>query len=107
MTFREAPAQPHDAVPQVFREPSVDTKAVIASGLDTILVAFRGTASWANVVKDLQARSLAHRLACGRLSSCIRMYVMRTTGVGSAELSVQQRFAQVRSGKRAHVLDAV
>ena len=46
----------HVAVMQVFREPSVDTKVVVASGPDTILIAFRGTASWANVVKDMQAR---------------------------------------------------
>ena len=44
-------------VSQVFREPSVDTKALVASGPDTILVSFRGTASWANIVKDLQARA--------------------------------------------------
>ena len=42
---------------QVFREPAVDTKVVVAVGPDTILLSFRGTASWANVVKDLQARS--------------------------------------------------
>ncbi len=41
-------------MPQVFREPAVDTKVVVASGPDTILLAFRGTASWANLVKDLQ-----------------------------------------------------
>ena len=34
----------------------MDSKVVVASGPDTILVSFRGTASWANVVKDLQAR---------------------------------------------------
>lgn len=49
---------PSQCNPQVFREPTVDTKVVVASGPDTILVAFRGTASWANVVKDLQARVL-------------------------------------------------
>ena len=41
-------------MPQVFREPSVDTKVVVASGPDTILIAFRGTASWANLINDLQ-----------------------------------------------------
>ena len=43
---------------QVFREPLVDTKVIVASGseCDTILIAFRGTASWANVVSDLQVR---------------------------------------------------
>ena len=47
-----------NAVPQVIREPSVDTKVVIASGPDTVLISFRGTASWANVIKDMQARAL-------------------------------------------------
>ena len=34
----------------------MDTKVVVATGPGTILLSFRGTASWASVVKDLQAR---------------------------------------------------
>ena len=42
----------------MFREPSVDTKVVVAAGPNSLLLAFRGTASWANVVSDLQVRML-------------------------------------------------
>ena len=47
---------PHRDVLQTFREPSVDTKVIVASGTKCILIAFRGTASWANVVSDMQVR---------------------------------------------------
>ena len=53
---------PHRRMLQVFREPSVDAKVIVASGPDTILIAFRGTASWANVVSDLQGtHATAHK----------------------------------------------
>ena len=42
----------------------MDTKAVVASGPDTILVAFRGTASWTNLAKDLQARCSHVAVSC-------------------------------------------
>ncbi len=39
---------------QVFREPSGDSKAIIAWSSDTIVIAFRGTASFANVLNDIK-----------------------------------------------------
>ena len=41
---------------KVFREPGQDTKALIGWGDDCIVVAFRGTASFANVLNDVQVR---------------------------------------------------
>ena len=66
---------PLQCILQMFREPSVDTKVIVASGPDTIVIAFRGTASWANVVSDLQVRScwrgrcilpIGLRMKCGQ-----------------------------------------
>ena len=39
---------------QVFREPVGDSKAIIAWSANTIVVAFRGTASFANVLNDIK-----------------------------------------------------
>ena len=44
---------------QVFREAGQDTKVLVGWGADTIVVAFRGTASFANVLNDIQVR-IAH-----------------------------------------------
>ena len=41
---------------QVFREPGQDTKVLVGWGADTVVVAFRGTASFANVLNDIQVR---------------------------------------------------
>ena len=45
---------------EVFREAGQDMKVLIGWGGDTVVVAFRGTASFANVLNDIQAR-LVHR----------------------------------------------
>ncbi len=58
---------------QVFREPSVDTKVIVASGPDTILIAFRGTASWANVVSDLQVSMQWCSAACLPVAMQLRL----------------------------------
>ena len=38
----------------VFREPVEDSKALVAWGADTIVIAFRGTASFQNMLNDIQ-----------------------------------------------------
>ena len=47
---------------QVFREPHEDSKALVAWGPNMIVVAFRGTASLANVFNDIQVRAEAPAL---------------------------------------------
>ena len=39
---------------QVFREPVQDSKAMVAWGPDAIVITFRGTASFSNVLNDIK-----------------------------------------------------
>jgi hypothetical protein len=63
-------------------ERSLDTKAIMAWSSDTVVLAFRGTASLANVIADLQARHAWHHwsqrhVACG-LSYLAHRYMTST-----------------------------
>ena len=50
---------------QVFREPAQDSKALVAWGSDTVVVTFRGTASFVNVLHDIKVRVNAVFFAAG------------------------------------------
>ena len=54
---------------QVFREPVEDSKALIAWGPDMIVIAFRGTASFANVLNDIQVHVPMRSVVFNRLLS--------------------------------------
>ena len=65
---------------EVFREAGQDMKVLVGWGGDTIVVAFRGTASFANVLNDIQARAVHpfcrclltfDAASCGHLVLCI------------------------------------
>ena len=77
---------------EVFWEKALDTKLLLAWNARTIVVAFRGTASVANALADLQARGPHHRMrTCGRLSSAVGSSSVRMsehTSTASGEYKV-------------------